>query len=824
VAYNKKLLPTVITSILLSSFSPRLIAAWDCRPSADGQGWSCAKNGGEYETPIQPARAKVVPPALAGAHINPTDNVNDEGLVYEAVPKRMQWVNPELLASEQAWAHCTTHQYDVLAEKEDLKTPSRAKADTHIVADHVEYATDDGIVNFFGNVAIHRADQRIQGDHIAFDQDDNLATVLGDVAYKETGLLFTNGSEAFFNLNKNTGSMENPQFILESVPARGKAVHVEVESVFVTHFNDIEYTTCRPGNQDWQLNAEQLTLNQDTGIGEARHATVRFLGAPIFYSPYYSFPLDDRRKSGFLAPVFGVSDEDGYDLTVPYYWDIAANYDATIIPRIITKRGIQLGGEFRYLLDRNNGTMFAEFLPGDDLRGDDRGLFSWKHNSVFSQDLTGKLNLNYVSDDEYFEDFGKSLALSSPSNVERLAELTYHRGFGKAVFKLQQFQSVDKTIASASEPFQRLPQVTYEYERAGKLGLTHHLDSEFVYFGHPSNERETAARIDLKPGISLPIETLGWFVTPRLDYRYTYYDIDNQANLADDHFERSLPIFSVDSGLFLEKNTSFFGEKYLHTIEPRLFYLNVPFKNQDDFPNFDTSEFDFSTAQLFRDNRFNNADRQGEANQLSYSLASRFLNADSGREIFDISLSQIIFFEDRDVVLGAKNQDDEESTSPFITEVGWNITSQLKTRYTLQFDPHQEVTERNEFRLRYNADKGHIFNVDYRQRRNVLEETDISFRWKLLPQWHIIGRNHYSLEDHHVIENFAGLEYESCCWIGRVLAQHFVDDIDDSDDDGDHEGETSIYFQIELKGFASIGDKITDRIEEGVINYDSYTD
>ena len=224
------------------------------------------------------------------------------------------------------------------------------------------------------------------------------------------------------------------------------------------------------------------------------------------------------------------------------------------------------------------------------------------------------------------------------------------------------------------------------------------------------------------------------------------------------------------------------------------------------------------------DNRFNNADRQGEANQLSYAVTSRFLDEASGREILDASIGQIIFFEDRDVVLGAKDQDDEESTSPFIAELGWNITPQLRTRYAIQFDPHEEVTERNEFRLRYNADKGHLFNLDYRQRRDVLEETDLSFRWKLTPQWHIIGRNHYSLENHHVIENFAGLEYESCCWIGRVLAQHFVDDIADVDNNGDHEGETSIHFQVELKGFASIGDKITDYIQEGVINYESYTD
>jgi LPS-assembly protein len=828
VANNKKRLPRIITGILLTTAAADVYAAtspWDCRPSADGSGWSCAQDGGEYEAPIKPATPKAIPQSLTSEQPSSTDAVADDGLAYENVPKSMRWINPEFLANDKIWNHCSTQEYNkpyVLP----INKPNRANAKVGIVSDHVEMDKNDGITHFVGNVAITRADQRIQGSRISYDNQENSVSVVGDVTYKESGLLFTNGKEAFFNLDNNTGSMDEVSYTLDSVPARGAASHVEVENQDITHFTNLNYTSCRPGNQDWQLDAEALTLNKDTGVGEARHATLRFLGLPIFYSPYYSFPLDERRKSGFLAPIVGNSDDNGFDLSAPFYWDIAANLDATITPRILSKRGVQLAGEFRYLLPEHNGRVYADFLPGDDLTDSNRGQFSLQHSTSFSENLSGRLDLNYVSDEEFFEDFGGSVAFDSISSVQRLAELSYQDEYSTALARVQYFQTVDDTINKADRPFQRLPQVQYNYERGDRqLGLTHHLNSEVVYFDHSSNQRESGARVDLQPGLSLPISTLGWFVTPRLDVRHTYYDLDSKGALNDDNFTRTLPIFSVDSGLFFEKETSFFGTDYMQTLEPRLFYLYVPNENQDDFPNFDTTEFDFSFSQMFRTNRFNSADRQGDANQVTYALTSRLLDDDNGREVVTASIGQIIFFEDREVTLGGVQlDDDKDPTSPIIAELGWNITRAFSTGYTVQFDPHEEFTSRNEFRVRYHPDQSHLINFDYRQRRGILEETDISFRWKLLPQWHVLGRNQYSLRDNHVIESFAGLEYESCCWVGRVLVQHSVNDVEDIDNNGDHDADTAIFFQLELKGFASIGDKITDRIQQGIINYNSFQD
>ncbi|MDT8403344.1 LPS-assembly protein LptD [Sulfuriflexus sp.] len=744
---------------------------------------------------------------------------------------------PAALASKPQTALSTTRPVAV-ADKQATDTPElcpvqprppripvpaegRASAELHLSADEADVAKE-GVSHFRGNVEIRRADQHLNADNIDYDRDKELLLARGNVSLYDNELRI-DGETARVDLNADQGVVEKADFLLYERQGRGTAEKIRRDGAGnKTQLDVTTYTTCPPGNEDWQLKADKIKLDHNEGVGTARDVSVRFKGIPFFYSPWLTFPIDDRRKTGFLTPSFGSSDDDGFEIIAPYYWNIAPYRDATLTPRFMGKRGLQLAGEYRFLNKDNEGQFNAELLPSDDLYNDDRYLFAYRNQVRFTPRLTANADLNYVSDDEYFEDLGTDISLTSQTHLNRYVNVNYYGDFWNVSGLLQGYE----TVGNAAQPYERLPQVLFNMNLPDQHGgLDYGLRAEAVQFEHSSNA--TGTRIDIEPSVSLPLQNNYGFITPKFALRHTRYNLDDVATAIDDNPDRTVPIFSIDSGLFFERDMSWGDRNLLQTLEPRLYYLNVAHRNQDNLivneagqdVVFDSGLFDFSFSQLFRENRFSGADRIGDTNQLTAALTTRIIDQNSGLERLSASIGQIYYFEDRKVNLPGV-ADQTENSSDVVAEVSARLTRNWSARAGGQWDVHDSVTEKSVFSTRYQPDADRVFNLAYRHRRGLLEQVDTSVSWPVNRQWNVVGRWNYALDRSRTIDAFAGFEYESCCWIGRVVARQFINDLDQEDEN------FAILFQLELKGLTSFGDKVNKLIGEGVLGYgrDTFTD
>jgi len=619
-------------------------------------------------------------------------------------------------------------------------------------------------------------------------------------------------------MSENKGSLKDVEYRLPKRHARGSASLAEIVGPEQSRFEDISYTTCRPGNDDWMLEAGKLEIDRETGIGIAEDTVFRFKGIPFFYLPYASFPIDDRRKSGVLVPSIGSSDETGTDVSVPYYINIAPDMDATITPRIMSKRGLMLAGEFRYLTDNYSSETQLELLPDDKERksheNSARGAFSYRGHGYLSPRLVLDANINYASDHDYLEDLGDSLAISSSRYLERRGDIKYNGNYWSLRGRAQYYQTMDETIARADRPYARLPQFLFKYKQPGQLGgTTLHLDAEYVYFDR--DETVSGHRFDINPAISVPMRNSWGYITPKLGVRHTKYDLKDRTDGGPDSPDRTTSTFSLDSGLFFER----VGADTTSTLEPRMFYLYTPKEDQDDIPDFDTGSYDFSFYNMFRENRFNGADRVGDANQLTLALTSRNFSNDTGEESFSFSVGEIFYFDDREVQLpGVSTVDD--SSSALVGQVAMQLSQNWSTQAAIEWDHNRDnnKTAQSAFHLRYDNKQSTLLNLGYRYAREheeddvLFEQTDLSFRVPITSQLNAVGRWDYSLSYDKTMEAFAGLEYSNCCYAVRAVGRHYVNDVNDNSN-------TAYYLQLELKGLTSIGNKVGEFLEDNLLGY-----
>lgn len=688
--------------------------------------------------------------------------------------------------------------------------PVSTNGQVEINADQVQIRENDVSV-FEGNVHVRRDNQSLSSDHMTYNKQNDQVDARSNVVYSKDGVTIESDT-ATFNIATDQGRFDQAGFKLAQRHARGTADVIEQEGPAVTRLDKATYTTCNPGNNDWNLKADKITLDQVSGRGVGRNVSLRFKGVPFFYTPYISFPIDNRRKSGFLAPSFGDSTEGGAELTVPYYWNIAPDKDATLTLRHMSERGALYKGEFRYLTQRHNGQIDLEHLPDDDVFNDDRTLFAFKHSGSLAPRLNMGVDFRYASDSDYLTDFGDSLSFSSITHLERTAHLSYTADAWSVTGRVQSFQTIDQTIVGTSRPYQRLPQIVFNGswpERA--MGLTYDLGAELVNFDRDAGVIGT--RLDLRPSVSLPIERLGGYLTPKLTLQHTRYDLDNQGAGLDDAPDRTSPIFSLDGGLFFEREVTAGSDSYLHTLEPRLFYVNIPHEDQTDIPVFDTAINTFSVAELFREDRFNGPDRVGDTNQLTLAVTTRLLNNNTGKEAINATIGQIYYFEDRTVTLPGNSAQTDDS-SDIIAAITAYPTDHWSTGADVQWDTQREETERANFYLRYKTDRKHVLNLGYRYQETSLEQLDLNGFWALNPKWNVIGRYLYSLEDEEPLEYLAGLEYQSCCWRLQFLTRSIANDGVNQDDN------QVFMIRLELKGLTGFGDEIDNVLERGILGYE----
>jgi LPS-assembly protein len=670
--------------------------------------------------------------------------------------------------------------------------PDRSRAPIIIYANELDASkTREGEAR--GEVELFRLDQHLATEQVLFDPVKEIVTLPGAVAYQDTQV-WLKGEEGHYNFTEESGQFSLIDYGLIASSANGSADSIELIGGHTSKLHSIVYTSC-PGEQpDWQIYARELELKHEEGRGVARGAKLKFKGVPILYAPYFTFPIDDRRKSGFLYPSFGHSSDIGLQFGVPWYWNIAPNQDATLEPRYFSKRGFSLNGEYRFMTPRTVGSINFDYMPHDKVTNEDRYHYLIQHRAFPARHWNSLIIVDRVGDDRYFQDFGRSLAETSRQFLRSSGTLTGVGRYWDFELMVDDFQILDESITAGNSPYRRLPRLAYWLDRPlGGSGLVFGLDSELVYFDRDLGV--TGTRVDLYPRFYWNRYFSWGFIKPSLGFRYTGYDLDRKGLPGDETPQRDTMIASLDAGLVFDRTTA---KGNLQTLEPRLFYLYVPYEEQDDLPIFDTGEFTFGFSQLFNTNRFAGSDRQGDANQLSLAVTTNHFDGQSGQALWSLSLGQIFYFDQRRVQLSDARPPDDEDVSPFLAEFTWHLWSRFSAVAGLQWNWERSNVDVGTVGFNYRGKKGERFRFEYRFRRDRVDQFDLRVFWPINERWRVLSRVNYSFADSDLLEVQGGVEYESCCWALRTVLRRYLRNRDGDYRDG-------IYFELNLKGLTSVG-------------------
>ncbi len=678
-----------------------------------------------------------------------------------------------------------------------------------VFANDAIYQEKIGISTFSGNVVIQRQDQILKAKTVIYNTNNEIVDAKSNFTFWDKDFIIK-GSKAQLRPN-DQAEMDLATYWLLSRRARGYAKKLTQVSKDIVRLEKATYTTCDPNNEIWRMEGRKIMLDQAKEIGIARDVKIRILGIPIFYTPYISFPLTNKRKSGFLFPQIGNSDETGTEFNIPYYINLAPNYDLTVTPRIMSRRGVLLNNELRYVTEKTEGKLEIEYLPYDLSLQRERGSIAFLHNGAITDRISTNIFINHVSDQRYFEELGSNITIASITHLEQRADLYYSGNGWMGLGRVQKFQVLDPN--PAARPYQRLPQLMLqtmlpEYNRRLNIGMK----AELVRFDRDTEVIKGAIgnRIDFKSIFSYPWRTPGAFVVPTLAWRYTHYDLDHtEPNDEAATYNRMLFTTSVDSGLFLERPLNIFGQNMIQTLEPRVFYRYAPYRDQSEIPIFDTAAFELSYLQLFREENLSGPDRIEDGHRISAGISSRFLDSETGLEHLRFSIGQYRYLNERHVSL--PNQAlPLEDTSNIVMELASEFAKNWRVSSTFRWNPNTQNTEYSVWRLQYNRDNEHILNFSYRFRDNVLDQTDTSFIWSLGSRWNILGRVNYSLPNEKTLESFAGIEYRSCCWALRAISRRYLNNIDGV---GYYNG---FFLQLQLTGLGKIGKKSGIFLQESI--------
>ena len=724
-----------------------------------------------------------------------------------------------------------------------------------LVGDSIELDENNQVI-LTGNAQVRRPDSVVKGDRIQYQRET------GEVKVRGNGLLMRDasivvGPELDFNVDKDTGTIEEPDFWLGANGGSGTAEQAEIFSRSRMRLNRVTYSGCPCPEPSWYIKSPQVDLDFDENEGIARHGVLYFKDVPILYSPWLSFPVRKERKSGFLIPTYGTTSSGGFELTTPYYFNIAPNYDATVTPRYMAKRGLQLGSEFRYLGQTYSGQVAGTYLHNDKVRGGNRWMYSVQHNQSLGGGFNSYLNLNRVSDDDYFRDFA-SFGLNEASYTYLPSSLGVTWGGSRYVsaslyaYKYQTLQ--DLTSSSYLVPqYDRMPELHVRAARFNWNGLDIQSDNYITHFVRPvytgsyfpavydRHIGPDGTRSQSYTTISYPVVRPGWFITPKFGlhmsrYDTTWYVGDNPQYAGYPKTQsRVVPIMSLDSGLVFERNTTLFGNDSIQTLEPRLYYLKVPYRDQSQLPNFDTAYADFNFAQAFSENIFTGGwDRIANADQLTLGLTTRWLDAGSGFERLSLSAAQRIYFEDQQVTLWAGDKGRTNTKSDYLVGAAAALTDKFSVRFDAQFNPESKDRNRLNAGFRWVPKRLATVSVNYRYKRDpaqlsnpriiydpsyvdqTKEQVSLAGQWPLANKWYALGRFDYSLQEKRSTQSIFGVEYKGdCCWAARVVMQRYAVARDDVN--------TALFFQLELSGLGSLGTDPMSLLEQRIAGYESIT-
>ena len=664
-----------------------------------------------------------------------------------------------------------------------------------------------GNASFKDGISIISGNRLLTAQDASLNRETGVFIAEGQVKFRDPGTIIS-AERAEINQFSEELRFDAAEFQLWAVPARGKSEYIKAEKSGKLSLHKVSYTSCPDGNNDWMMKASKIRIDTNLGIGTAKNARIEFKGVPFLYLPYISYPVSNERKSGWMIPKIGSSQQRGIEFEIPYYWNIAPQFDATFTPRYMSERGLQLNSEFRYLTTSNSGTITGEILPNDDVTNEQRALAVIEHTTNFTRNWQGRINAIQVSDSAYFEELSSGLASTSQTHLQRRADIEFSNNIWSALLRFEDYQVLDDSLTDADLPYTTLPKLAIRgYTPSGWLGLKYSLDSELAYFTRDTGV--TGLRGHIQPELTLPRQWNFIEIEPAVAFDYTAYQLNDTEPDATETPSRAVPIFSFDMHTIFERVTNKRG--WFQTLEPRLLYTYIPFEDQSDLPVFDTIEPTLNVVQLFRKNRFVGYDRLGDTNQLSLGITTRLIDAADGDEFMNATIGQVLYFNDLDVTLPGGLPSDS-STSDYLFEFGIKLFDNWRMRLGYQYNTDQNESKLTEVRLNYRASDLKLANVSYRFRRDSLEEIDISAAWPVSDHWNLVGRYDYSIRDSKVLERFAGIEYDTCCWsIRGIWHRSLTNRTGDSD--------TSFSVQLQLKGLGNSTSAADRWLDRGILGY-----
>jgi LPS-assembly protein len=725
--------------------------------------------------------------------------------------------------------------------REEIPQAVRHDLPAFLTGDNV-HGTPDLETVVEGHAQLRKGDTVIHADRLEYYAPDDLAKARGNVRINRAGNVFE-GPSLQLKVESFEGFFNQPHYRLLRNDAYGEADRVDFIDDKRSIIRNATYTTCqRRGGPDWMpdwiLRAASIRLDEEEETGQASDAVLSFKGVPILPVPNISFPLTEQRKSGLLPPTIGIDSLSGIEATIPYYWNIAPNRDATIYPTFMSKRGVDLGAEFRYLEPTYQGRVRASYMPDDQLRHESRWAYAVKHDGLFDTKVGGlglHMDLNRVSDDDYWRDFSRGTTSLTQRLLANDASLNWSKGDVTLTARTLKWQTLQDPTAPITPPYDRMPQVVARYTHEqfpGGFDASVEVDTTRFRSDEVLNNQPNGVRTYTLARLSRPFREPGWFVVPKLQFHATRYDFDEPlVATGRSTASRAVPTVSLDNGLILERDASFFGRSFRQTLEPRVFYTYTPYRNQNDLPNYDSAQSDFNFTSIYTENEFQGNDRIADNNLLTLGVSTRLLDADTGAQAASFGVAQRIRFKDQLVVLpGQAPVSERLSDILFGASVAW--VPQWGTDVTVQYNPKTGRSERSTISGRYNPSPYHVISAAYRLQREQpgqSEQVDVGWQWPLNDlwgdrgvnmgpgrgegpgRWYSVGRLNYSVKDRRVVDMIAGFEYDAGCWLGRIVVERLQS--------GTSTSNKRILFQLEFVGFTRIGSSALQTLRDNIPRY-----
>jgi LPS-assembly protein len=689
-------------------------------------------------------------------------------------------------------------------EDADSVAPAAAPAGTiRWSACHLSVAAN-GDAELIGDVAVMTDGRQMHCDRLDYLAATQELKLSGTVRLEDAAIRVVGDAG---NYGSGGADFTHAQFELLQHPGRGEAESIDMHQPNVVELNDVSYTSCPKDAADWWLKARRITLDTKSLRGVGHHTLVVFKGVPILYLPWISFPLSDARQTGFLYPTIGSSSRNGATFSIPWYWDIAPNQDFTATPTYFSRRGLNLGGEYRYLTHEGQGTLRADFLPHDQLYGQDRSWQRLEAVENLGERWRAQANVQNVSDSHYFEDFGQGPQASSTVFLPRDLSLTSRNDTWQLGAQFLNYQTLDDTLSADQRPYEQAPRLTANGRWAQGSGLGADLQTELIDFRRDIGA--TGWRGWAQPGVGYDYTRPGFYLRPHAAWDVTTYRLSNTGT-SQDTYNRSLPVLTLDTAMRLERETGSRGARVV-TLEPRLKYTYIPYRDQSAIPVFDTDQPDPNYVSLFATNRYAGLDRIGDANDLTLGVTTRMLESSTGQQYLSATLGQSVHFTQPRVTLPGQAPDTSKRSDLLanIDLLGyrhWNL------HYELAWNPQNSQTEKSILGLQYLRSGTQVVNLDYRYTQGSVDQADASTAWPVGRHWDLYARGVYSFLDHRATDTFAGFQYHENCWGLRFVVRDAVTSRSGA-------RETSWYLQLELKGLSSVGSGASSFLHGSIQGY-----